>query len=53
MNMEEEYQYETTIDRIIDQLEQLINDILLAAIKRIADEHRETTLKSRQDQEDF
>jgi len=49
----EQYQYETTIDQIINQLEQLIADILLASIKKISDEYRETTLKSRQDQEDF
>jgi len=49
----EQYQYETTIDQIIDLLEQLIADILLSAIKRISDEYRETTLKSRRHQEDF
>jgi len=54
MTIEEEYQYETTIDQIIYHLEQLIADILLASIKRISGEYQETVLKvTSQKQEDF
>jgi len=33
MDMEDEYRYETTIEKIIFNLDQLIADILLASIK--------------------
>lgn len=54
MTIEEEYQYETTIDQIVYQLEQLIADIILASIKRLSGECRETVLdKSGRIQEDL
>lgn len=45
MNIEDEYRYETTIEKIIFNLEQLIADILLASIKRLSGEYEDTILK--------
>ena len=45
MDMEDEYRYETTIEKIIFNLEQLIADILLVSIKRLSGEYEETALK--------
>jgi hypothetical protein len=54
MTIEEEYQYETTIDQIVYHLEQLIADVLLASIKRMSGEYRETVLNvTGEKQEDF
>ena len=42
---EYEYGYETTIEQIVFQLEQLIADILLGSIKRLAGEYEDTVVK--------
>lgn len=45
MDIEDEYTYETTIEDIVFHLEQLIADVILASIKRLSAEYKETTLK--------
>jgi len=52
MTIEEEYQYETTIEDIVFHLEQLIADALLASIKRLSGEYKETVLKMTSGKED-
>ena len=46
MEIEGEYAYETTIEDIVFHLEQLIADVILASIKRLSAEYKETTLKA-------
>lgn len=42
MDIEDEYTYETTIEDIVFNLEQLIANVILASIKRLASEYKET-----------
>ena len=42
MEIEDEYAYETTIEDIVFHLEQLIADVILASIKRLSAEYKET-----------
>jgi len=49
---EYEYGYETTIEQIVFQLEQLIADILLGSIKRLAGEYEDTVVKMHKPEED-
>jgi hypothetical protein len=42
MDIEDEYTYETTIEDIVFHLEQLIADVILASIKRVSAEYKET-----------
>ena len=52
MNVEDEFKYETTIEDIVFHLEQLIADVLLASIKRLSGEYKETVLKMTNKKED-
>jgi len=52
MYIENEFQYETTMDQIIDNLEQLIANILLASVKRLSGDYEETVLKMNKRKED-
>lgn len=52
MDIEDEFKYETTIEDIVFHLEQLIADALLASIKRISAEYKETVLKVPPEKED-
>jgi len=56
MYIEDEYKYETTMEQIIDNLEQLIANILLASVKRLSGDFEETVLtvnKRHEDEEQF
>jgi len=52
MDIEDEYTYETTIEDIVFHLEQLIADVILASIKRLSAEYKETVLKGAPKKED-
>lgn len=52
MHIDDEFRYETTIEKIILNLEQLIADILLASIKRLSGDYEETVLKMNNEKED-
>jgi len=52
MEIEDEYTYETTIEDIVFHLEQLIADVILASIKRLSAEYKETVLKPLSEKEE-
>ncbi len=52
MSMNDEYVYETTMEQILFNLEQLIADILLGSIKRLAGEYEDTVLKMNKPEKD-
>jgi len=52
MSIEDRYQYDATMEQIMFNLEQLIADIMLTTIKRIAGEYQETTQPNQNQSED-